>query len=160
MRLKQAVDYQPYALFVFQEVKQQLTLSIRECRIEHIGASAIPHAVSKGDLDICVIVNKGALEQTRCILLGMGYAEQQDTLRTEQLCMLVSPRTDIDLAIQIIEQGSEFEFFVQFRDILIANPQLVLEYNDLKEKNYKLDEDKYRQLKSEFIERILKPIVP
>ena len=125
-------DYQPLAQRVFDEVRTVLRTVLPTARIEHIGSSAVPGAISKGDLDICVSVAAINFQETLAKLQALGYSVKADTLRTEQLCMLEAPRKDISLAIQLIEKDSEFEFFHKFRDALLANPQLVDRYNELK----------------------------
>ena len=56
--------------------------------IEHIGSSSIPHAISKGDLDIFVGVSPEDFESTVSSLLKLNFKEKTDTLRTNELCML------------------------------------------------------------------------
>ena len=89
------------------------------------------------------------------VLEGAGYTIKTDTLRTPDLCMLESSRKDIDIALQVVSMGSKFEFFVSFRDRLRGNPHLVAEYNRVKICAQQEDEDRYREEKSKFIERVL-----
>ncbi|EGR2479900.1 hypothetical protein DYB78_17990, partial [Vibrio cholerae] len=51
--------------------------------------------------------------------------------------------------------GSEFEFFVGFRDKLRKNPELVQRYNELKISCTGWSHEEYRRKKSAFIERVL-----
>ncbi|MBC7372086.1 MAG: GrpB family protein [Bdellovibrionaceae bacterium] len=60
-----------------------------------------------------------------------------------------------ELAIQLIEAGSEFEMFITFRDILLADAKLLKSYNELKLGCTGLDQTKYRARKSEFIQKVL-----
>lgn len=89
------------------------------------------------------------------ILQVAGYTAKTDTLRTPELCMLVSPRTDLDLALQVVAEGSQFEFFMRFRDALRAAPLLVDQYNQLKRNFAGLGEQRYREEKSKFIKAVL-----
>jgi GrpB-like predicted nucleotidyltransferase (UPF0157 family) len=155
MELLTASAYQGRA----QEIADAEVVSIGRAlpgmRIEHIGSSAIPGALSKGDIDLCVLVPAVQFEQALAGLERLGYREKFDTLRTDDLCMLVSPRQDIDLAVQLVVQGSEFEFFLTFRDALRASTQLVERYNQVKQQTAHLGEDEYRAAKSSFIEMVL-----
>jgi GrpB-like predicted nucleotidyltransferase (UPF0157 family) len=45
---------------VFESLNAMLTALLPEARIEHIGSTAIPGAVTKGDLDIRVQVEQSA----------------------------------------------------------------------------------------------------
>ena len=124
-------------------------------RIEHIGSSAIPGALSKGDIDLCLLVPAAQFEQALARLEQLGYREKLDTLRTDELCMLVSPRRDIDLAVQLVVLGSVFEFFLRFRDALRGSTALVEQYNQIKREAAHLTEDDYRAAKSRFIDEVL-----
>lgn len=147
--------YQPLAHKVFDEVHAVLQRVLPMASIEHVGASAVPGALSKGDLDICVAVHASDFEAALENLQALGYTIKGDTLRTEQLCMLESSRKDIPLAIQLIEKDSEFEFFHKFRDALRANPALVDRYNELKLKFAPEGPQTYRDEKAKFIRAVL-----
>lgn len=148
-------QYQAAAALIFSEVKTELALLLPGARIEPVGSSAIPGAHSKGDLDVCIFVEQHEFESTLLRLEAAGYTVKPDTLRTNQLCMLESTRPDISLALQLIEQGSEFEFFVIFRDALRQDANLVSQYNALKLATSGLGEQGYREAKSEFIRKVL-----
>ena len=158
MKILQASEYQPQAHEVFAEVASQVRCLLPLARIEHIGASSIPGAVSKGDLDICVVVAQEEHISTVRALQTAGYAIKEGTLRTAELCMLVSPRSDLDTALQVVTAGSRFEFFMQFRDALRADPALVERYNQLKTDFASAGEDRYREEKARFIEAVLKAV--
>jgi GrpB-like predicted nucleotidyltransferase (UPF0157 family) len=155
MRLLQPSDYQPALGAVFLDLSAEILSLLPDSRVEHIGASAIPGAMSKGDLDICVIVSETELEAAVLKLKTKGYLSKADTLRTPQLCMLISPRQDMDIALQMTAEGSEFEFFMLFRDKLRSDSKLVEQYNQLKIRYKDAEEDQYREQKSAFIQHIL-----
>lgn len=154
MQLLLPNQYQAHAAQVFADVQAMLARVLPQASIEHVGASSIPGAISRGDLDVLVIVPPGTLEQAVATLCPLGYQEKPDTLRTAQLCMLVSPRSDIDLALQVIEAGSKFEFFLHFRDALRADSALVEAYNRIKQEMADAGEERYRNAKGQFIETV------
>jgi GrpB-like predicted nucleotidyltransferase (UPF0157 family) len=47
-----STEYQPTCTRLFEDYKNKIEQLIPFAVIEHIGSSAIPHAISKGDLDI------------------------------------------------------------------------------------------------------------
>ena len=94
-------------------------------RVEHIGASAILDAYSKGDLDIFVGVPARDLGAAIESLKELSFEIKQDTFRSEELCMLVLEGASSDVAAQVVAMGSKYDFFLQFRDLLRNNPQLV-----------------------------------
>lgn len=156
MKLLPPSDYQAHAATVFASVAREVSALLPLAQVEHVGASSIPGAASKGDLDICVLVAPHAHPSAVDALLAAGYAAKSDTLRTPALCMLLSPRTDLDVALQVVARGSEFEsFFLHFRDALRADPILVTQYNQLKQQFAGSGEERYRAEKSRFIAAVL-----
>lgn len=148
-------EYQEKVNSLFKRVKTDLEEKLDINRIEHIGASSIKGAVSKGDLDIFLGVDKDKFKETITNLKNLGFAEKQDTLRTDELCMMVADRYNYDVAIQVVVNGSKFEDFIKFRDLMSSRPDLVKELNDLKRKSQGLEPAKYRSIKSKWIENII-----
>ncbi|MBJ9985170.1 GrpB family protein [Acinetobacter sp. S40] len=155
MKFYQAQDYQPECQNQFQYYQALIHEKLPFARIEHIGSSSIVNTVSKGDLDIYIEVSPECFNHALDILKPLGFMEKQNTLRTDELCMLIATDQKLDIALQVVTTGSVFEFFLTFRDRLNANPVLVRQYNHLKERCTGLDEDIYRQYKSAFIEHVL-----
>lgn len=155
MKIHPPSDYQALASKVFDEIRAALQPLMPSASIEHVGSSCVPGALSKGDLDVCVAVHAHEFNITREKLQSLGYAIKIGTLQTEQLCMLEAPRKDISAAIQLIERGSEFEFFHKFRDALLENPELVERYNKLKLQFSAQGPLVYREEKAKFIRSVL-----
>lgn len=158
MQLLAPADHQPRAQAAFEAVVRELALLLPDAHVLHIGASAVPGAISKGDVDICVAVNLASHAVAAARLQAAGYTVKSDTLRAPELCMLVSPRRDIDLALQLVASGSAFAAdFVDFRDALRADASLVERYNALKRQHAMEGPEHYRAAKSRFIESVLRP---
>jgi GrpB-like predicted nucleotidyltransferase (UPF0157 family) len=153
MRFFKPSEYQKRAECEYNEMRVRLNKVVPFAQIEHIGSSAIKGAVSKGDLDILVRVEKGRFAEALTAIEKLGFSVKQGTLRTESLCMLEGPK---GVAVQLIEQGSKFEMFARFRDLMNANPELVKQYNELKINSIGLSEHEYRARKSKFIEDLLR----
>ena len=154
MKFYPAEQYQTTCHEMFARYERDIRKLIPNARVEHVGASSIPSAVSKGDLDIFVGVELGELEDAIERLTTLGFTEKLDTLRTPELCMLESTSVD-DVALQVVINGSEFECFLTFRDKLRVNPALVERYNTLKMSCESWPQDEYREKKSTFIEHVL-----
>ncbi|MFS1973840.1 GrpB family protein [Vibrio splendidus] len=154
MKFYPAEQYQADCNELFVRYERDIKKLIPNARVEHVGASSIPSAVSKGDLDIFVGVELGELEDAIERLTTLGFNEKLDTLRTPELCMLESTSGD-DVALQVVANGSEFECFLRFRDKLRANPALVEQYNTLKMSCEGWPQDEYREKKAGFIEHVL-----
>lgn len=155
MKLLLPQEYQPRLCALFRCIALEVRGNLPYARVEHIGSSAIPSAISKGDLDIFVGVPPGRFSRSITRLERVGYSEKLDTLRTDSLCMLVTSKYACDVAIQLVANGTYFEMFLEFRDALRQDARLVAEYNAVKRHSEHLDEDEYRSNKAAFIERVL-----
>ena len=156
MHFREATQYQPGLLRLFETEKTRIQTLLPDSRIEHIGASAIDGAISKGDLDLFVGIESNQFETAIGLLGTIDYFEYDGTPRTKSHCMLKNTKSEEDVAIQLVENGSEFEFFIRFRDRMRADPQLVEEYNELKRRCTGMEPDAYRAVKSAFVERVLR----
>ncbi len=155
MRFLEADEYGPRIETIYSELRLDLESCLPGARIEHIGSSAIAGAISKGDLDVFVGVRAADFQRSLRAIKGLQFSEKEGTLRTDSLCMLVTEKYDYDVAVQLVVNGSEFENFLRFRDLLNSNPALVLEYNRLKRSCEGLGPDAYRREKASFIQRLL-----
>lgn len=154
MKFLSPEQYQTTNEALFLKYESAIKNLIPEARVEHIGASSISKAISKGDLDIFVGVDATELDCNVQRLMTLGFHEKVDTLRTPELCMLESDSIE-DVAIQVVANGSEFECFLTFRDVLRSNARLVQQYNELKLACEGWSQDAYRLKKSDFIEQVL-----
>ncbi len=154
MQFYKADEYQSTCENLYRKYELQIAALLPGATIEHIGASSIPNAVSKGDLDILVAINGNELEKAVKLLSSLGFNEKSNTLRTQELCMLENSLGE-DVAFQVVANGSKFDFFVKFRDKLRESPELVKQYNELKVSCTGRPHEEYRRKKSAFIEHVL-----
>ena len=147
-------QYQKICFDLFNNYLPLLERSLPAARIEHVGASSIIGAISKGDLDIYVEVTLDEMDNAIKELVELGFIEKLDTLRTSELCMLEAGNGD-DVAVQLVAKDSEFEFFLHFRDALNSDKALVEQYNQLKSRFEGRSQASYRAAKSKFIEQVL-----
>ena len=155
MKFIERSQFLPRIEEIYSELKVKILQILPNSRIEHVGSSAIPGAISKGDLDIFVGVNQSDFLDAIELITSIGFHEKLDTLRTESLCMMTTLVYNEDVAVQIVAKGTEHESFLKFRDILCSNPELVTKYNQLKLDCKEMPHDTYRDVKSEFIESVL-----
>ncbi|MFW1837368.1 GrpB family protein [Acinetobacter gyllenbergii] len=153
MHFFSAPEYQPNCTQLFDDYKNKIQPLIPFAVIEHIGSSAIPNAISKGDLDIYIEVPAHRFIDAIQQLQRLNFKEKLDTLRTHELCMFESQQHDV--ALQIVVTGSEFCNFITFRDLLRNSPSLIQQYNQIKQRCVGLSQDQYRQIKADFIQSVL-----
>lgn len=140
---------------IYLEVKEKIVQILPNAKVEHVDSSAIPGAISKGDLDMFVGVTQDDFIKAIELIKRIGFNEKLDTLRTDSLCMMTSSTYNEDVAVQLVANGSKHESFLEFRDKLRSNPDLVSRYNQLKLDCKGLPHDNYREVKSAFIEAVL-----
>ena len=158
MRLFEPEEYQDKVNILFENVRVDVLNHISNLRFEHIGASSIKGSVSKGDLDIFAGVERDQFNLTIKKLRDIGFTEKENTLRTSELCMMVTDKYNYDVAIQVVVNGSEFEDFIKFRDFMRTRPDLVEELNTLKRSCSDLTPEEYRAMKSIWVEGILRSL--
>jgi len=155
MRLKSYECIAPKTNVVFDDAARRLRTLLPHARIEHIGSTAIPGSVTKGDVDIFVGVDRTLHSKTIETLSEYGFQIKHDTHRDRALCMMITDLYDIDVAVQVVENGSVYEFFIAFRDQLKNSKELLTEYNDIKRTACNMSENEYREAKAQFIEHVL-----
>jgi GrpB-like predicted nucleotidyltransferase (UPF0157 family) len=147
--------YQDRALAAYADAELLLSAILPEARIEHVGASAVAGAYSKGDVDICVSVAQHAFFEALGVLGEAGFTIRPQALRTDQLCVLDAPDAEVPLGVQLIEAGSRFDNFTRFRDALRADAALLARYNALRIAAGPQGEAAYRGAKNGFIDAVL-----
>ena len=148
--------WQARAQAAFAAVSHELALLLPDAQVQHMGATSVPGSWSKGDVDLAVLVAPATHDASVLRLQAAGYRVEADTLRTPALCMLRSPRTDLDLALQVLAHGSTFaRDFLRFRDALLASPALAARYNAIKAEHAGAGMQAYRAAKSRFIAQVL-----
>lgn len=122
--------------------------------IEHVGATAVPGCLTKGDLDICVRVDGDAFGAADAALAAQ-FARNTGSVRTDAFSAFADDTADPPLGIQLVARGGELDDFVRFRDALRADPSLVAAYNNLKFASDGRPMDDYRAMKAAFVVKVL-----
>jgi GrpB-like predicted nucleotidyltransferase (UPF0157 family) len=148
-------EYQARAIAAFEDAQLLLAAILPEARIEHVGASAVPGAYSRGDVDVCVAVARDRFLEALGVLGEAGFTIREGSPRTEQLCVLDAPQSVPALSVQVVEAGSRHESFVRFRDLLRDDATLVARYNALRLEAAPHGAQAYRAAKASFIAGVL-----
>lgn len=122
--------------------------------IRHIGATAVPGCLTKGDLDIVIRVPAEAFEDTDAVLASI-FARNSGSIRTETFSAFEDASSEPHLGIQLTAIDGPFDFFHLFVEALRQSPRLVEDYNALKRRHDGRDMAPYRAAKDAFVERVL-----
>jgi GrpB-like predicted nucleotidyltransferase (UPF0157 family) len=102
----------------------------RRPEIEHIGATAGPGCITKGDLDIVVRVDAEDFSEADRVLASR-YGRNEASAKTDAFASFECEVSDPPTGIQLVRKGSPLVDFLTFRDLLRQDDQLVRAYNDL-----------------------------
>jgi GrpB-like predicted nucleotidyltransferase (UPF0157 family) len=141
----------------FERHALRLQALLPTARVEHVGSTAVPGMLTKGDVDLCVLVRADELADAAA-RLGAAYAENVGSDRNEHLASFVAVREadEIDVGVQLVAEGSPFDMFVRWRELLRAHEPLRRDYDALKRRHDGGDRNAYRAAKAAFIEAALR----
>jgi GrpB-like predicted nucleotidyltransferase (UPF0157 family) len=142
------------AAVAFETHRRRIAGLLPSAEIQHIGSTAIPGALSKGDLDIAVRVAKRSFARADMIL-AENYSRNRASLRDRSFSSFKDDDADPPLGIQLTVRNGPQDHFVAFRDALLADATLVSRYNQLKQRCAGLTMAAYQREKNVFIEQVL-----
>lgn len=138
------------AVGAFERHRERILSHIPYATVDHIGSTAIPGAITKGDLDIQVRVQPATFKDADRVLASM-YERNIDSSRTDTFSSFLDDSEELPIGVQLTVVGSEFDDFLWFRDLMVSNAEYLKAYNRLKTSCEGLDMDEYRLRKSRFI---------
>lgn len=147
-------------IFEMEKEKLQNIIGDKALAIEHVGSTAIPGLKAKPIIDISVAVRKleDALEFKDAMIVN-GYNFRDDGGMKGEYLFSKGPEECRTHYIHVVAEDSKrFHDHIVFRDYLIAHPDVICEYEKVKEelvKKYSHDRKKYTEGKAEFITKIL-----
>jgi len=138
----------------FIDQKSRITELLPDADVQHVGSTAIPNSLTKGDLDIQVRVSKeeftGAVE-----VLSTLFEINEGSTKTDYFRAFKDDSLPLPLGVQLTVIDSELDIFWKFREVLLKNDEYRKEYDDLKRIFDGKALDDYRVAKSEFFERLM-----
>ncbi len=154
-RLVDADRAREKALQLFDEVRTLLHAVLPPgADVRHIGSTAIPGCLTKGDLDIVVRVPATGFDAADAAL-ATRFRRNLGSVRTESFSAFEDPMAQPHLGVQLVAIGGPSDFFHVFVEALRSSPELVEAYGALKLRHDGGDMATYRAAKDAFIERVL-----
>ena len=142
------------ALAAFEKHRSRITELLPLAEVQHIGSSAVPGTLTKGDLDILVRVTSTEFIHADNALSTL-YRRNEDSLRDAAFSSFKDDEAELPLGIQLTVVDSAQDHFTTFRDALLKDAALVESYNQLKRQCEGQDMAEYRKKKNEFIQRVI-----
>jgi GrpB-like predicted nucleotidyltransferase (UPF0157 family) len=127
-----------------------------DAAIEHIGATAVPGALTKGDLDLLVRVERPAFADAKAKLGSLYAINQPENWNQTFASFMELPKGEVPVGVQlVVADSADDRMLVSWRDQLLRNSELLDRYNRFKRGQVGADPDAYVEAKAKFIERIL-----
>jgi GrpB-like predicted nucleotidyltransferase (UPF0157 family) len=140
----------------FSRHRDRIGAELPAAEIEHVGSTSIPGALTKGDLDLLVRVDAAGFPAAVSALLAMYAVHQRENWTPTYASFTDPDADDPPVGVQLVVAGSRDDaLFGPFRRAMIADPELLAAYNDLKRRYDGSDYDTYTRAKARFIERVL-----
>jgi GrpB-like predicted nucleotidyltransferase (UPF0157 family) len=138
----------------FEEVAAQLRELLPGADIQHVGSTAIPGTLTKGDLDVQVRVpateySRAKRELAKIFLLNVGGFASDDAISFED----DSVRPSLGIHLTVIDGSGDIQW--KFRDLLTASSDLRADYDRLKRQFDGGSMAQYREAKAEFIFQVM-----
>jgi GrpB-like predicted nucleotidyltransferase (UPF0157 family) len=137
----------------FEDHRWAITALLAEAEVEHIGSTAVPGALTKGDLDLLVRVPHSQFDSA-VAALRRRYAVNQPQSWTSQFASFKQePADEIPVGVQLVTAGGKDDaLFLAWRDRLRADSGLRERFNAFKRGQVGAGSDEYIEAKAEFIE--------
>lgn len=123
-------------------------------RVTHIGSTAIPGSITKGDVDLLVSVDASLMTEVDARLFR-SFKRNKGSGRSSTFSSFVADHESFPIGVQLVARGSDDE-----RDFLavqgwLKRPAVVEKYNRLKRKFEGKSASAYRKAKNDFMRAIL-----
>lgn len=123
--------------------------------IQHVGATAVPGSLTKGDLDINVRVATEMFKHADAVLAGL-LSRNAGSTRTATFSAFEVEEESPSVGVQLTAIGSEDDFFVWQRERLRSDAAQRVRYHRLKRSFHGQSHAEYREAKARFWEDLLR----
>jgi GrpB-like predicted nucleotidyltransferase (UPF0157 family) len=143
----------------FEEHRARVLEVLPGVDVEHVGATSIPGALTKGDVDVLVRVEPGAFDAAVAELRRLYAVHQPENWTPTYASFVERGHAEPPVGVQLVVTGSSDDaIFGPLREALIEDPALLAEYNALKLRYDGRDYEHYTEAKGRFIERTLEKL--
>jgi len=155
VRLRQVSEVAPLADKIVAEIATELHALLPDCEVEHIGATALPDGVTKGDVDVNIRVPASSIGRA-VELLTARFAVAQPQNWTPTYASFSDPDRALPLGVQVTVIGSPDDFLVMLRDLMRTDPALRHDYDRCKRRAAQLGRGGYWEAKNRMLQDLLR----
>ena len=153
--LKRSETLAPQVGRILESVSARLRGLVPDAEFHHIGATAIPGSLTKGDLDVLLLVSPARFQATVDLLRQHFVVKQPMNWTSEFASFGDDLGYELPLGIQVVVKDSSADFLLFLRDYFVANPDALAEYNRLKSAHAQEGPEDYWKAKDAFLAKIL-----
>jgi len=145
---------QPAADAAYEDAELLLTSILPDARIEHVGATAVAGAHSRGGVDVCIAVPRDAFDEALGVLVEAGCLQRSQEDAADRHAALAMPGAALPVTLHLIETGSGHESLMRVRDALRADAALLGRLNAAKAGAAAQGDAAYAAAKARFFESL------
>jgi uncharacterized protein len=155
------VFFQPEAVFRDRAAEIALVQSARirtllpHADVQHIGATSVKGALTKGDVDLVVLVERIDFNRSVAALRSIYEINQAENWTETFASFKDDSSFDLPFGAQLVVAGRDDFFFIRLQQRLSSDHAALEEYNALKRAHHGGDPNVYRQAKGTLIARLL-----
>lgn len=143
------------ALQSFVVIAAALFAQLPYAEIEHVGSTAVPGCLTKGDLDVLVRVSTADFQRATHALDALVTRSTRNE-PTDQYVEYDYSADGVSASVQLVVAGSELdERFHRLKAVLKSAPEALAKYNSLKVRCDGLSMTAYRRAKERLIDSLL-----
>jgi ribosomal protein S18 acetylase RimI-like enzyme/GrpB-like predicted nucleotidyltransferase (UPF0157 family) len=158
MDIRPESELRPQVEAAIERLTPLLGLMLPGAEIEHIGATAVPGSLTKGDLDLMARVPVERFEEALAALDSNFEQDHPEEWTPSLASFNERPAIELPVGVQLVVAGSIADrAFSEWRNRLRADPELLGRYNELKTRHSGDEYEPYTQAKAELIEAALWP---
>lgn len=153
--LKTSDELVPLVQSVLQALFARIRVLLPDAELHHIGATAVPGALTKGDIDILLRVKPPDFPIVVEALKQHFQIKQPENWTPEFASFGDDTAYPLPVGVQVVVRDSSVDFLLFLRDYFIENSAALTEYNRLKTAHCKDGPEGYWKAKNELLARIL-----
>lgn len=151
---KHSKEFANLAEKIVKEQRDRIIKLIPSAEVHHIGSTAVPGSVTKGDVDIQIRVSKEDFRTAVDKLKAIYEINQPENWNQNFASFKKDGLFGMDFGAQLTVTNSVADDFVKLRDILNNDPKLLEEYNQMKLKYDGKNMAVYRKEKATFFQKL------
>jgi GrpB-like predicted nucleotidyltransferase (UPF0157 family) len=137
-----------------ERLRSELAALVPGADVQHVGSTAIPGSLTKGDLDIQVRVARAGYSVAKAVL-AKRFAVNEGGFTGDEGISFEDYSDEPSAGIHLTVVGGSADVQSRFRDLLVASAELRRDYDALKRRFHEGSMAEYREAKAAFVARVL-----